>query len=582
MKRKFVQIAALGLATALLLTVCGGTASAAPAGSDTETIRVGLHYGTGAIEGLNLLNEVGSGYRFGYYDGSNRFVELGSTGKTAISVVETMNVYYGTYDEYQSYHTTITSGVAVGEYHLQLPGSYASFAQAQAAASQYPGGFAAYIGGTYYARVGNYTTRDGAVAAQAALGAGAQLCGTSGYGVSVVETGTSTILFQYDDLGQGTGLGVEPIQTGGEKCTTWSKGFLYNGGFRFERIKGDKLTVVNIVEFEDYIEGVVATEMNNRWPIEALKAQAVAARSYAVSLGSKHSAHHFDICDDTHCQAYAGQTSAGPNTRTAVEQTTGLGVLYNGKSAQSFYYSSNGGASESVSNVWGSNQASYPYLIGKADPYEPTLNLKNTWERTFTSSQIISKLLSAYQVTAPIVSAAVTFYTDVGNPKTITFTDSAGKNFSVSAARVYQSLGLPSFRFGFKGAGGTSQPVPTTPSVDVTINDSAVVDNLAGLYAIDGKGNISALGGDLYVITDSGTTQLGQSVDQGQGQGGQSAGNAWSSSATMVNGSITFAGRGWGHNIGLSQFGAKAMAEQGYTYLQILQFYYTGITVGYM
>ena len=50
----------------------------------------------------------------------------------------------------------------------------------------------------------------------------------------------------------------------------------------------------------------------------------------------------------------------------------------------------------------------------------------------------------------------------------------------------------------------------------------------------------------------------------------------------MVNGSITFAGRGWGHNIGLSQFGAKAMAEQGYTYLQILQFYYTGITVGYM
>ena len=49
-----------------------------------------------------------------------------------------------------------------------------------------------------------------------------------------------------------------------------------------------------------------------------------------------------------------------------------------------------------------------------------------------------------------------------------------------------------------------------------------------------------------------------------------------------MNGSITFAGRGWGHNIGMSQFGAKAMAEQGHTYQQILQFYYTGITVGYM
>ena len=587
MKRKFVQIAALCLSAALLLALGGGKASAALLSDPNgRIIRVGLHYGTGAMEGLNLLNDVGSGFRFGYYDSANQFVELSSTQQKAISVVPTVNVYYGTYNKYTSYHTALTSSaVAVGEYHLQLPGTYSTFDAAQAAASAYSGGFPAYIGGVFYARIGNYITRDKAVAAQSTLvaqGVSTALAGTSKYGVSVVITGTNTILFQYDDQGRGTGLGIEPVSVNGEKCTTLSKGCLYNGGFRFERINGGKLTVVNIVGFEDYIEGVVATEMSNSWPIEALKAQAVAARSYAVSLGSKHSAHHFDICDDTHCQAYAGQTSAGPNTRTAVEQTTGLGVLYNGKPAQSFYYSSNGGASESVSNVWGSNQASYPYLIGKADPYEPTLNLKNTWERTFTSSQIISKLLSAYQVTAPIVSAAVTFYTDVSNPKTITFTDSAGKNFSVSAARVYQSLGLPSFRFGFKGAGGTSQPVPTTPSVDVTINDSAVVDNLAGLYAIDGKGNISALGGDVYVITDSGTTQLGQSVDQGQGQGGQSAGNAWSSSATMVNGSITFAGRGWGHNIGLSQFGAKAMAEQGYTYLQILQFYYTGITVGYM
>ncbi len=576
MKRKFVQIAALGLATALLLTVCGGTASAAPAGSDTETIRVGLHYGTGAIEGLNLLNEVGSGYRFGYYDGSNRFVELGSTGKTAISVVETMNVYYGTYDNYQSYHTTITSGVAVGEYHLQLPGSYASFAQAQAAASQYPGGFAAYIGGTYYARVGNYTTRDGAVAAQAALGAGAQLCGTSGYGVSVVETGTSTILFQYDDLGQGTGLGVEPIQTGGEKCTTWSKGFLYNGGFRFERIGGGKLTVVNIVGFEDYVKGVVSAEMSTSWSIEALKAQAVAARSYALTLGTKHGTHHFDICDDIHCQRYTGQTSAGANSNAAVDQTVGQVALYNGKVAETYYYSSNGGASQSVSVVWGTNQSLYPYLTEVADPYEPTLNLKNTWERTFTSAQIISKLLAGNNVSAPIVSAEITSYTSAGNPWMITFTDSAGKSFPVRSGRVYNNLGLPSCRFGFAGS-GSGQPAPTPPSGSISINGSTQVSGVSGLYAIDGNGGLTALGGDVYVVTDGGTAQLGQGGDQSHGQGSGS----WAGSASAANGSITFAGRGWGHNIGMSQFGAKAMAEQGHTYQQILQFYYTGITVGY-
>lgn len=587
MKRKFVQIAALCLGLALLLASGGETASAASSGG--RIIRVGLHYGTGAMEGLNFANKVGSGFRFGYYDSANCFVELGSTSQTAISVVETMNVYYGTYNKYTSYHSVLTtSNVAVGEYHLELPGVYGSFAEAQMAASPYPGGFVAYIGGAYYARVGNYTTRDGAVAAQselAAQGAYTELRGTSAYGVSVVVTGTNTILFQYDDNGSGTGLGIEPISLSGEKCTTLSKGYLYTGGFRFERINGGKLTVVNIVEFEDYIEGVVATEMSDSWPVESLKAQAVAARSYAVTLGSKHAAHHFDICDDVDCQAYTGQTSAGANTRAAVEQTVGLGCIYNGKPAQTFYYSSNGGASESVSNVWGSNQALYPYLVGVVDPYEAGANVNNYWERTFTSSQLISKVLSGYNVSGSIVSAAVTAYTDVGNPKTITFTDSAGKNYTVSSAKVFSSLGLPSFRFGFSGSGGTGQYAPAEPPAPldgVTINGSAAVNGISGLYAIDGNGNTTALGGDVYVITDSGTSQLGQGGGQGQDQSSGYASNEWSSSTAVVNGSITFAGRGWGHNIGMSQWGAYAMANQGYTYQQILQFYYTGVTVGYM
>lgn len=580
MKGKFVQIAALCLSVALLLAAGGEKASAAPVPSAASgrIMRVGLHYGTGAMEGVNLLNEKGSGYRFGYYDASNRFVELGSTSQTAISAVETVNVWYGTYDKYTSYHTAITSAVAVGEYHLELPGAYQTFAEAQGMASLYQGGFAAYIGGTYYARVGNYTTRDGAVAAQSALAAQGmytELRGTSGFGVSVVATGTSNILFQYDDLGSGTGLGIEPISVNGEKCATWSKDCLYNGGFRFERINGGKMTVVNVVELEDYVKGVVANEMSDSWPIEALKAQAVAARSYALSLGSKHGSHHFDVCFDVDCQAYYGREKAGANSDGAVDQTAGQVALYNGQTAQTFYYSSNGGASQSVSVVWGSNQALYPYLAEVADPYEASLNLNNSWTRTVTSTEIISKVLREYAVSGPIVSAEVSSYTNAGNPWMFTFTDSAGKKFSVRSGRVYQGLGLPSCRFGFAGSGGNSQP---TPSGSVSINGSNPVSGTAGLYAMDGNGNLTALGGDVYVITDSGTSLLGQGGGSDQGQGS----SQWASSAAVVNGSITFAGRGWGHNIGMSQFGAKAMAEQGYTYQQILQFYYTGITVGYM
>ena len=582
MKRKFVQIAALALA-AVLLVLSGGVAkvSAAPAGTGGRVILVGLHhdgpYGTGSVEGLNLQNEAGSGFQFGYYDSANRFVSLGYTSQTAVSVVETMNVWYGSYGGYLSYHTAVQSNVAVGEYHLQLPGTYASFQEALGVASRYPGGFAACIGGVYYARVGCYTTSAQALAA----GIPGELCWTSEYGVNVVATGTSNILFQYDDRGAGSGLGVEPIQAGNERCSTWSKNNQYPGGFRFERINGGRLTVVNVVTFEDYIEGVVSTEMSDSWPVEALKAQAVAARSYAATLeAGTHSSTHFDICDGPHCQAYSGFTAAGSNTRAAVEQTAGLGVLYNGSPAQTFYYSSNGGASESVSNVWGSNQSLYPYLVGKEDPYEASSGVSNYWERTFTSAQIISRVLSGYNVNGSIVSASISSYTDAGNPKTITFTSSGGNSYTVSSYKAFNGLGLPSFRFGFAGGSGASQPAPAAPSVNVTVNGSAPVSGASGLYAIDGNGSLSVLGEDVYVMTDSGAALLGQGGGQSAGQG--YPGGEWADSGWASNGSLTFAGRGWGHNIGLSQFGAKAMAQLGYTYLEILQFYYTGIAVGYM
>ena len=598
MKQKFVQIAALSLSVVLFLA-CGGrqSASAAPSGTSSgRMIRVGLHfdgdYSTGPMEGLNLANETGSGFRFGYYDGSSRFTALGSTGETAISVVKTMNVYYGTYNGYASYHSALTSsGVAVGEYHLQLPGTYETFGEARdaALAADDEDGFPAYIDGEYFARIGNYTTRERAEAAQAALGAQGvetEVKGTSAYGVSVVVTGTNTIVFQFDDLGEGIGLGVEPsaaadgVENGengeentGEisvKYTTWSQNNLYYGGFRFERIRGGSMTVVNILDLEDYVRGVVPHEMSDSWPIEALKAQAVAARSYALSLGARHSGGHFDICDNTHCQAYSGLTRAGSNSDAAVEQTAGQIALYNNKAAQTFYYSSNGGASESSSVVWGSNQASYPYLLGKEDPYEATLSLNNSYTKTISATALAAGLKKqGYNtVGSSIVSVDIISLTDAGNPRQVTFTDNNGKKFTLDTRYVKDMLGLSSYRYGIVTS-ETSVP-------GVSINGDPPV-GAAGLYAIDGDGNVVSMTGDVYVLTGSGTIQLGQDQSISTGGGIGSLG-----SATASSGSFTFVGKGWGHNVGMSQWGAYAMARQGYTYLDILQFYYTGITVGFM
>lgn len=557
MKRKFVQIAALCLALTLILPA-GASTAAAPSNLGDTIIRVGLYYASDALDGANLLNSVGSGYRLGYFDGSNQFVELGQTQEKAISVVETQNVGYGSYNGYKSYHMALAGSaqVSVGCYHLELPGTYATFAEAQAAASVYPGGFPAYIGGTFYARVGNYLNKGGAEAAQQALGLGsAVIKGTSAYGVSVVITGTNTILFQYDDLGKGTGVGVMPnaVDDGGDYATIF-KGIAWRGGFRYERIGGGKLTVVNIIKLDDYVKGVVPHEMSNSWPLEALKAQAVAARSYALSLGSKHSSHHFDICPETHCQAYSGLKRAGSNSDAAVDQTAGQVARYNGKIAQTAYYACNGGASEGSATVWGGSQALYPYLSGVVDPYEPTVASiipSYTYTKTYTPAELASKLGASGYAMGGSVTSISTAYSPSGNPASVSFTGSNGKTYTLNASTMVRVFGLRSYHYEIFN--GVSQG-------SIYVNGGAVSSG-SGLYAIDGSGNVSAVGSDAYVITSGGTSQLKPT----------SGGSA---------GMITISGAGWGHNVGMSQWGAYAMAKLDFTYDQILKFYYTGITVG--
>ena len=563
MKKKFVQIAAVCLLAAVALALApAAVPSAGAAYQEGQIIRVGLYYGSSALPGANLANEVGDGFRFGYFDGNNQFVQLAVTSQDAISIVKTENVYYGTVNDYTSYHDTNTgTGVVVGCYHLELPGTYSSYDSAQAAASGYGDGFVAYIDGVYYARVGNYTNRAGAEAAQAELaaqGVTAEIRGTSAYGISAVITGTNTILFQYDDSDNSALFGVAPNAAGetGEKFETWFKGYTKYGMFRYERINGGNLTVVNLLGLEDYVKGVVPYEMSNSWPLEALKAQAVCARTYALSNLNRHSSYHCDICSSTHCQAYYGTNRAGSNSDAAVEQTIGEVATYNGRLAECVYYSSNGGASEDSSVVWGSNQDSYPYLVGVIDPYEAFVasQISNYyWSYEFTGAELAQALRNLGYSCTEIVSVSVSEYTDTGNPLSVIFTDSSGRSYTLTTRRVYSTFGLRSYHYEISGGSGDGQ---------LLVNGQPV-DSLDGLYAIDGDGNTVVIGDGAYVIGGDGSV-----TQAGSGGGGGS------------DGVFTISGAGWGHNVGMSQWGAYAQALQGCTYRQILAFYYTGITVG--
>ena len=149
------MVRAAVLSAALLAGALPLSARAASVEAD-PTIRVGLYYGSSALAGANLANEVGEGYRFGYFDEDRTFQELGYTYESAVSMVKTQNVWYGTGVDWNGsgYYDSQTSDIAVGCWHLELPGTYRSFEEAADEAARYEGGFPAWIDGVYTVRGG--------------------------------------------------------------------------------------------------------------------------------------------------------------------------------------------------------------------------------------------------------------------------------------------------------------------------------------------------------------------------------------------------------------------------------------------
>lgn len=511
---------------------------AVPAHAAGEEVRVGLFYGSSALAAPQLQNAEGSGYLAGYYDGEDVFHSLYPIAQDKVVMLKDANYIRNADDTYAEG----ASGGAgtIGAYHVQLPQSYdtpeAARAGAQAAGA---GAFVAYLGGTYYVRTGQYPSQS---AAQAAAGtSGGAAVGGSDTGVTVVETGTNTILFEYDSNQ------VFAMQPQGR--LTWAKGFRYYGSFAYPRTGGGNLSVINYVPLEDYVKGVVPYEMSPSWQLEALKAQAVCARSFAVNGLGKHDAQGFDVCNSTDCQVYRGANQATDHSDNAVAQTAGVTLSYQGKPAVGYYFAADGGATEDAVNVWGGE---YGYLKGVIDPYEDTENAQNAiWTVQMTASEVGSKLKAAGYSLGTVADVRVTQTTETGNVLTVTVTDTAGKTVTVEKAKARSVFGLNSQRYTVTG----NRAEQTTPAPQPATDSGLGTSILRGLRA-------AFTGGKLDASTQSGT-----------------ASTPVSTPVSTVSTSFTFSGRGWGHHVGMSQYGAKAMAEQGKTYDEILKFYFTGITL---
>jgi stage II sporulation protein D len=520
-------------------------------------IRIGLFFGSSELPTANLENSsgFGSGYRFGYYDDSYNFTLLGQTSQTQISMLKHTNIYLLNGLYYDSAPSDSCS--VVGAYHIQLGETFNSYAGAASAASLYPGGFPAWIKGTYYVRIGAYPSNDAASRAASSLGVPAyNITGPSATAITVTQTKTTTILFQFDGGGTNS-LVVMPGQDDSVKTVTWFKGNRYFGSFQYKRMNGDNLTVINILRMEDYVKGILPYEMSSTWPKEALKAQAVAARTYAACNYYKHRSRGFDLCNTTDCQVYRGINAATPESDRAVEETYNIYAWYRGSLAVTYYHSSDGGATESAENIWGTPLG---HIQGVVDPYEAyvedkiNLNYKYRWSVTYTQAELTARLREKGCACSTITQVFISDFSPTGNPKCVTFVDSNGNRFPFQYSNMFSIFttagkNLRSYRFGISS--GDQLYVNPGGGALGTINGASV---------LSGDGTIRKISDyTAYAITGTGSVEPVK-------QNSQST-------------AITVTGTGYGHNLGMSQYGAYSMAIQGHTYDQILKFYYTDITL---
>ncbi len=137
----------------------------------------------------------------------------------------------------------------------------------------------------------------------------------------------------------------------------------YEGEFVLKTVQ-DRIVVTHLLPLEDYIAGVIQNEIGEQAPLEALKVQAVAARTHAVSLllYNRHTSDGYDLCNSTHCQVYKGKYLLNETVRAAVDSTHCEVLLINGRIADATYHSACGGKTDSSAAIW--NGAPLPHLMG--------------------------------------------------------------------------------------------------------------------------------------------------------------------------------------------------------------------------
>lgn len=322
----------------------------------------------------------------------------------------------------------------------------------------------------------------------------------------------------------------------------------YRGTLFLKRIAAGHINVYNELPFEQYLYGVVPAEMPYSWHVEALKAQAVAARNYGIINIGRHTADGFDVCNGTHCQAYRGFGHENARTNQAVDETNGKLVLYDDKLIPTYFHSSSGGRTENSENIW---SAVLPYIKGVDDKYGLGSPYDN-WTKQYSKKDIQAKLL-ANRIDVGEINDIVPLSVSVNGRVTSLEIRGTKGNTKIEKEKIRTIMG--------------SSDIKSTWYKLTTDADLFVIDSMTG------KAD-TARAGNLYVMSANGVAKLSTTSNTVYLKDQFTL-----SYISIIPEYYVFAGKGWGHGLGMSQYGAKGMAEAGFNFIQILEHYYTGTKV---
>ncbi len=332
---------------------------------------------------------------------------------------------------------------------------------------------------------------------------------------------------------------------------------------------GNMLSAVLYIPVEEYLLGVVPYEMSESFPIEALKAQAVAARSYALYKAGSSSGSH-DLVDNTNDQVFKGYFSGNDKSARAIQETKGQICCYKSQPAICYYTASNGGQVELVSNVWGGSDL---YITMHTDPYDienPESTVKSVSIKKHVTDGIVCNqafteyLLHSVAETIGLVdldAAAEDIMIERVNSISLDTPQDGSNSMVMTNAcfelrisyRQQRSAAMQDEEISFESMTGAnaSNTAQNAHSSTVRVEEKTVKINVPVFSIIEPLLDLSINGSDNEIMT-----------------------------VCEESTEFIIESRRYGHGVGMSQRGAQWMAAKyGWTYDQILRFYYPGLTL---